>query len=127
MEIDAYPLEIVLGSNFSATIRIVGASGAGVDLTGCAIDVVITDVEGRLYARLAAAIAPQTSNPGLINLSASPIAPAVPVSIGTYRRNMPKNCVYAITIQFPQGLKFPFPPQSVTALQTPQNLLVLQS
>lgn len=118
-------LQCILGSKFSAHVTVTDCSGLGIDLTDIPIDVSVTDSAGTLWAKLGVTLFDQTLNPGKIELWAEPIGPDDWIVPGTYKRNMPEQCTYAILLNFDTGPRFAYPPSDFIAIQSPQNTLIL--
>jgi hypothetical protein len=112
--INQYPLEIINGTFFSATITLTD-NGIPVDLTGLVIKSQIKNTLGTLQGEFTVIQANQVTNPGVIQLSAAPSI--VALAPGFYNRGMRGLLWYDILITSSQGAKVAFYPSEVHVIQ----------
>jgi hypothetical protein len=121
----AMQIQLVLGGRLDVDYTVRDCNGVGVDLTGIPIDAIVTGPDGTVYAKFGIELFDQTLNPGKIRLYALPIMPEGTLTTGTYRRDIPENCTYAILLNFTTGPRFAAPPADFVAIQSPQNQVTL--
>lgn len=117
-ELNQYPIELVAGTLFSATITLKDG-GVPVNLTGLTIRSQIKDVLGVVQGEFAVAVANQTTNPGVIQLSAKP---ANLMSLGFYNRAMRGRLWYDILLTSNAGSKVAYYPSEVRVIQGVTNV-----
>lgn len=111
---DLYPLELVRGSRFDATITLED-NGVPVNLTGITIKSQIYSQLDKLEGEFFITPGNQTTDPGVINLSAVPTEGAI--APGTYRSTVKGILWYDILLLTSGGKKVAYYPSRVHVIE----------
>jgi hypothetical protein len=114
-----YPLELVRGARFDATITLED-NGVPVNLTGITIKSQIKNQLGFLMGEFTITLGNQTTDPGVINLSAVPTEGAI--APGTYKSTIKGILWYDILLITPGGKKVAYYPSEVCLIEGVTNV-----